>query len=502
MIVPNQRYLQAPRKWRYGCAVFAGGMPGRHMKMVLVQILFLATLFPGLVIAQSPAIGPYRVEAGFLEIGSDPEQPEAEIFYTAYTLDDADHDERPVTFAWNGGPGASSAYLHVLALGPRVVEMPGDGSLPAVPARLVENPETWLHFTDLVFIDPVGTGYSRALPKGEEEADPKKFYDADRDLQVLGEVIRLWLTKNARWASPKGIAGESYGGRRVAALSLMLVEDFSISLNWAIMISPALNDDIEDLDAQYGVLGPAVSLPSYAAVTAYHDDIPTETDMLLAEVEAFALGEYVSGLAGLWRADDAEARALYARVAELTGLPVEDVSRLRGRVPLGEFITGPVEDDNLVVNPYDGTQLSVPPLPRDEARYAIESALLTVNTILSAPFLDYARTTLDLDIDRPYEFLNSDVNRAFDRDTRRGGPDDVAQALALNPDLKILVAHGIHDLVTPYFATRYVLGQTVQAGDGADRMSFHNFEGGHMFYLTGPSRTGFFEAARRLYESN
>ncbi|WP_424932629.1 S10 family peptidase [Amaricoccus macauensis] len=480
----------------------------RWKTILIVELIWLFGLLPGVAWSQIEDLGEYTAQAAFLEIGEDPEKPNAEIFHMSYTLDGADASERPVTFVWNGGPGASSVYLHMLALGPRMIEIPGDGTLPKVPARLIDNPQTWLHFTDLVFIDPVGTGYSRALPQEEgEDADPKPFYDADRDLETFGQVIRTWLTQNERWSSPKGIAGESYGGRRVAALSLMLMEDFSINLNWATLISPALNDDIPDPDSPYGVLGAVGVLPSYAAVAAYHGETeravseePALGDFL-EEVEGFALGDFASGLVQLSQLSEEETAALFSRIAGMTGLPAEDVEWARGRIAFGSFITGLLEDRRLVVDPYDGTQTALPPLPGNEVGFAIDHTLTGMSGVLSAPFLDYLGGELGVETPRTYEFLNRDVNRAFDRDTRHGGPEDVARALAINPDLKVLVVHGMHDLVTPYFKTRYALEQTVRGEDEVARLEFEDYQGGHMFYMYSDSRNAFYETARAFYSA-
>jgi carboxypeptidase C (cathepsin A) len=161
----------------------------------------------------------YAAMAGMLKIGQDPERPDAEIFHVAYTLEGADAAKRPVTFVFNGGPGASSIYLHLSALGPKIIATPGDGSMPKVPARLVDNPDSWLVFTDLVFIDPVGTGYSRMLPGPDgKPGDPKPYYAVESDVQAIAGFIRQWLTVRQRWSSPTALAGESYAGTRIAAL--------------------------------------------------------------------------------------------------------------------------------------------------------------------------------------------------------------------------------------------------------------------------------------------
>lgn len=186
--------------------------------------------------------------------------PEASIYHFEYIAEQADPITRPVTFIWNGGPGAASVYLHMLALGPRTLDLPGNGEFPDAQTEIVDNPYSWLAFTDLVFIDPVETGFSRAatLPDGTA-GDPTPFLSYPADLAVLGNFINAWLTENNRWASPKVIAGESYGGQRVADLALRLMVDYDVTLDKAILISPALADSVTDVDERWSVRGGLVA---------------------------------------------------------------------------------------------------------------------------------------------------------------------------------------------------------------------------------------------------
>ena len=207
----------------------------------VVAALLAAVSFATPATAQQGVLGKYSTKAALMSVGENPEAPTAELFYTAYTLDGADPARRPITFCFNGGPGASSVYLHMAVLGPMTLDVHPDGSLPSVPAKLVPNPHTWLYFTDLVFIDPVQTGYSRALPGANgAPGDPAPWFEAEADLRSIAQFIRRYLTQNSRWLSPKAIAGESYGGLRVAALSRMLMEEYDINLNRAVLISPLL----------------------------------------------------------------------------------------------------------------------------------------------------------------------------------------------------------------------------------------------------------------------
>ena len=260
---------------------------GRRGLLVLALVLVAWFAVPMSAVAQK--LPDYNAAAGMLNIGQDPERPDAEIFHVAYTLQGADPATRPVTFVFNGGPGGASIFLHISAIGPKTIATAGDGSFPPVPARLQENPDSWIGFTDLVFIDPVGTGYSRMLP-GPDGAlrDPKPYYNVEGDLHAIAGFIRQWLTVNNRWASPKAIAGESYGGMRVAALSKLLAEQYAVNLNRAILISPALNVDLTT--APYSILYPMSLLPSQAAIAAFHGRNALGTDpAALQAVEDYAL---------------------------------------------------------------------------------------------------------------------------------------------------------------------------------------------------------------------
>jgi len=207
--------------------------------LLLALALGLAAWLAAPLSAVAQKLPAYDAKAGMLAIGKDPEHPDAEIFHIGYTLKGADPAKRPVTFVFNGGPGAASIYLHIVAIGPKTIVTAGDGSFPTAPARLEENPDSWISFTDLVFIDPVGTGYSRMLPGPDgKPGDPKPYYGVDSDLNAIAGFIRQWLTVNKRWVSPKAIAGESYGGLRVVALSRILTEQYGINLNRAVLLSP------------------------------------------------------------------------------------------------------------------------------------------------------------------------------------------------------------------------------------------------------------------------
>lgn len=481
------------------------GSPAALLAAVLA--VFLAAVLSAAPAAAQPGLpGKYTTKAGLLPVGEHPEAPAAELFYVAYTLDGADPGQRPITFCFNGGPGAASVYLHMAAIGPVTVAMRPDGSLPAVPARLSANPHTWLHFTDLVFIDPVQTGYSRALPGAKGgPGDPTPFFEAEADLHSIAQFIRRYLQDNNRWLSPKAIAGESYGGLRVAALSRLLMSDYDINLNRAVLISPLLKTSLPADDARYGLEGMMTMLPSQAAIAAAHgrSTLPGGAAQLaqaLAGVEQFALTDFVSGLARLGRASPAEADAFHARLAGLIGLDPKLVAQQRGRVTAEVFVKNLLRDRNLVVDRYDGRQASDDPLPEHAEFASMDKTLTVLNGVLSGPYFDHLARTVGYKSDRRYIMLNLDANRQWDRRSPLGAPDDLGYALTLNTDLKALVVHGYHDLSTPYFRSRYLLEQSVVGRSARQRLLFGTYPGGHMFYLNADSRAELFKDVAAFFK--
>lgn len=469
-------------------------------------LLLLASLaFAGTVTAQPAALPRYTAKADLMPIGENPETPKAELFYVAYTQDGADPTKRPVTFCFNGGPGAASVYLHLGVLGPMIVEMGADGSLPSVPTKLVPNPQTWLHFTDLVFIDPVQTGYSRARPDAKgAPGDPAPWFEAEADVRSLAQFIRAWLTQNQRWLSPKAIAGESYGGLRVAALARLLMTDYDINLNRAVLISPLLKATLPPADSRYDLMGAMTVLPSLVTIAAAHGRSSVALDAAklpagLAEVERFAVTEYLTGLARLGRSTPAETEAFHARVGGMVGLDPKLVARQHGRVTPEVFVKNLLRERNLILDRYDGRIATDDPL-RERAEFTSFDRMLTVfNGVLSGPYFDYLGRTLGYKSNRHYIMLNIEANGKWNRGADLGSADDLSYALTMNTDLKALVVHGYHDLSTPYFRSRYLLEQSVDGKDSRKRLYFGAYAGGHMFYVNPASRAEFFKDVAAFY---
>jgi carboxypeptidase C (cathepsin A) len=471
--------------------------------MILVCALHALAIVAGLLcsgFALAQDLPAYTAKAGILKIGADPERPDAEIFHVAYTVDGADPATRPVTFVWNGGPGGASIYLHLSAIGPKTIVTAGDGSFPAVPARLETNSNSWITFTDLVFIDPVGTGYSRTLP-GPDGAlrDPKPYYTTMGDLDSLGMFIRQWLTVNKRWGSPKAIAGESYGGMRVAALTRIIAEKYAINLNRAVMISPELN--VDDDFSDYSLVLPMAQIPTQAAIAAFHGRGGLGSDAAaMTAAEDYALNEYLTGLASLGRMTPEKQEAFYARLSDVTGISATLLARHRGRIDQLVYAGSLLADKGLVLDRYDGSQASDNPTPQDPGIGILDRSINVLTGILLSPFMDYVRSDLGYASDRAYIPLNLEANASWDRASTVGVPDDVGIALAQNTDLSVLVVHGAYDMVTPYFLSRYVLEQATRAKGARGRLFFGTYPGGHMFYLRKASRAEFSDDVRKFYE--
>jgi carboxypeptidase C (cathepsin A) len=441
------------------------------------------------------------------------EKPAAEIFSVSY-IADRDGDDRPVTFVFNGGPGASSAYLHLGAVGPQRVEWPADGSLPEMPPRLVQNEASWLAFSDLVFVDPVGTGFSRVVEnekkpdekeKKDDATDPKEFFGEKRDLESLSEFMGRWLSGNGRWGSPVFIAGESYGGYRVGRLARMLQESTGIGLNGAILISPAL--EITPLNpTDYDVLGWIDRLPTMAAAAVHHGRSRAfangaALEEVLREAEAFATGDYASFLArGAAMPPDERDRVL-GRMADLVGLPLELVVRAEGRITIHTFSRELLRDERKIVGLYDTTVTATDPFPDRDPFSGPDPTLSGLSPAYTMAVNRLLRSEIGVETDREYMLLSYEVNTAWKRDREHhafappeGATDDLRYGMSLNPHMKAFITHGRYDLVTPYYASDRLRNLMRLDPQMADRVTVQHFGGGHMFYAWEASRHGFSDA--------
>jgi carboxypeptidase C (cathepsin A) len=444
----------------------------------------------------------YRAIAETLPLRNDKGDTTASIYTMSYLSRPATGTARPVAFVFNGGPGAASVFLHLGALGPRVLETPVNGAPPGPPVRLIDNPATWLAFTDLVFVDPVGTGFSRG--KGKEDNPDKPFWGVRSDLNALTSLVRLWLTRYMRWASPVYLVGESYGGYRAAALARTLDRDAGVTVTGLVLVSPALNTALLHPDIT-NLIAPAVQLPSYAVVSAALSGKPQTTDDTAA-TERFALSEYLVGLAGL-AGQPAENDPFIGRVTALVGLPEEVVRRERGRVSKEIFARELRKPQNEILSLYDGT-LTRPAKANPWDDQAGDPGLDPAVSALTQAFGIYAPETLGYRTDLAYRVLPREVSRQWDWDSsheREGGLGlplaGLESMLLAHPDTAVMIAHGRYDLVTPYLASRWLVDQLSLPGAVREKIRLRVYEGGHMMYLRPQSRTALAADAADLFAS-
>ena len=434
----------------------------------------------------------FKATAGTIPILNGEGKLQAEIAYTAYLMPDA--AARPLTFVFNGGPGAASAYLQIGAMGPW--RLPLDNVVPSSTPALVPNAETWLDFTDLVFVDPVGTGYSRFIAGGDEVR--KQFWSVDGDIDVLATFMRKWIEKSGRQASKKFIAGESYGGFRAPKLATKLNEQ-GVGVSGLVMVSPVIDFGWRG-NGRQSPLGWVARLPSMAAA-AHEATAPFDREAL-REIERYAAGDYLQDLVRGERDTQAIER-MSGRVALLTGLDPALVRRLAGRVDTRTFIRERTRDSGRIASMYDATITGIDPDPNAASSHYDDPGLTGMRAPLSTAMTDLYARVLNWRVEEPYQLLNGRVSSRWDWDGSRGKHEIVGElrsVLANDPRMRILVAHGASDLVTPYFENQMILDQ-LPAFASPERLKLSVYGGGHMFYSRDASRRAFREDARALYRA-
>jgi carboxypeptidase C (cathepsin A) len=414
---------------------------------------------------------------------------QADLAYIAYQLDGADPHTRPVTIAINGGPGSASAWLQLGALGPWRLPMAGAARAPSAPPLLVDNAQTWLDFTDLVFLDPAGTGYSRLA--NDSEPLRRHFWSVGGDIDSLADAIRQWLQQAGRLVSPKYIAGESYSGLRGPRLVRALADEQGVGISGLVLVSPVMDFgyDSDAFDPFYFM----TRLPTMAAV-AHHLEAGQ-----LGDVEAYAAGDYLADLLRGNR-DPAAIARVSARVAALTGLDPALVLRRHGRISPSTFLREANIKDERIGSPYDATETIPDPFPEYAYAESPDPVMASYGPPLTSAMIDLVTNRLGWHPDGEYELGNMRVFREWDWGHRRGRPNSIEAlrtALALDPGLHVLIGHGLYDLVTPYFETKLLLAQVPDYGPG-DRVRLVLHAGGHMFYTVDASRAALHDEARAL----
>ena len=436
----------------------------------------------------------YTVVTGNILIREEDEKEghkaKASIFFTAYTrTNGADVAERPLTFSFNGGPGSSSVWMHLGLLGPRRVWMDDEGNPPPPPYRMVDNEYSLLDKSDLVFIDPVGTGYSRAV-QGEKA---KQFFEFKKDISTVGEFIRVYTTRYKRWSSPKYLIGESYGTTRAAGLSGYLQNECGMYLNGLMLISSVLNFQtlrfIPNND-----LPPALFLPTFAAAAWYHGKLDAElaADLrtTLDEVEAFAEGDYASALMLGDKLSSLKRGEIVDKLARYTGLSTDYIEQTNMRVNIHRFVKELRRDERLTIGRLDARFTGHDADAAGEG-HSYDPSYTNIQGVYTSCMNDYVRSELDYENELPYEILSAKVFMPWSYQHFNGTPVDVAKtlrdAMTRNPYLKVFVANGYYDLATPYFATEYTFNHLGLEPDLRKNVSMAYYEAGHMMYVHQPS---------------
>jgi carboxypeptidase C (cathepsin A) len=418
-------------------------------------------------------------------------KPKAQLFFVAYLLDGvADASTRPVTFAFNGGPGSASVWLHMGGLGPRRVVLSDRGEALPPPAKFVDNESTWLDQTDLVFIDPVSTGYSRPV-RGE---DARQFYGYKQDLATVGDFIRLWTTRYGRWSSPKIITGESYGTTRAAGLSDYLQDRYGMYVNGIVLISSVLN--FQTIDFEPGNDAPfPLFLPSYTAAAWYHKRLPPDLQQLtlkdvLSEAEGFSSGEYLLALARGDSVPQTDQDRVANELSRLTGLDAPYLKQVGLREPGERFSNDLLKGENRSVGRYDSRFTGIRLHPGTDREDFDPSDEAVVGPFTGA-FNDYVRRELKFETDLPYETV-ADVNPwNLAENKYLDVAANLKQAMSRNPYLKVWMCCGYYDLATPYFAAQSVVRGMNLDPAVRDNIQLTFYESGHMLYIDAASREKF-----------
>lgn len=465
----------------------------------------------------------YTATAASIAVHNRQSKPIGQIFYIAYKAEQQDHNPRPLTFVFNGGPGAASAYLHLGALGPQRVLFNADGTVPSMPATITNNPKSWLVFTDLVFVDPVGTGYSRAIgqnsssKKNNEQVQKTYSYTKNNaqaqvwgvaeDTESLARFIRTYLTEENRWLSPVYLVGESYGGFRVARLSNQLQSNFGIALSGVLLVSPVL--DFSFIWGDKHSLWPWVALlPSYAAVAAIHgrsNEINYNANnprASLRPTEQIAISEYLTGLAAGKLSPDR-----LDQMSKLTGLTKNTLVRWNGRIPPSRFVKALLDDQHRMVSLYDGSITLIDADPAKQLFTGRDLYLDRINAPITAAFNSYVRDHLNFKTDLPFILLNHNVAESWNWRSGIHGQQGfveattaLKQAMSLNPEMQTLILHGIFDLVTPYYASQILINQMALDSRIQNNIQLKVYHGGHMPYLQQDALNVMFEDIGQFYE--
>jgi carboxypeptidase C (cathepsin A) len=433
----------------------------------------------------------YTAKVGSLPVRDAQGKKIAEVVYTAYTMDGGN---RPVTFALNGGPGASSVYLNFGAIGPKVVKFGAPGDNASDPPVLRDNPGTWLDFTDIVFIDPVGTGFSRALV--DDKQATKDFYSTNSDIHYLSRIIYDWLVKNDRLQSRKFLIGESYGGFRGPRITEYLQTQLGVAMNGVVLLSPYLDPSAYE-DGDVSPLPWMLTLPSIAAANLERTHNLSAATM--QPVIDYTRGTYATTLmAG--RTDPAAQEAMIKKVTELTGLDPVFVKRSGGRIETQAYLREIYRSEGKLGSRYDSNVTAWDPFPFAQQQETGDPLLNGIVAPTTTAMVDFVTRIVGWKIDARYNALSYQVNRLWhqDDDARAGSVEQLRKAVANDPGLRVLIAHGWDDLSCPFMASVLIVDQMPAMGD-ASRVQVREYAGGHMFYSRPDSQAELRADAMKLF---
>jgi carboxypeptidase C (cathepsin A) len=425
----------------------------------------------------------YKAVAGYMPVRNIAGKQIARIFFIAYTREtQQDLLQRPITFAFNGGPGSSAIWLHMGALGPRRVLLADDGTALPKSYKLVDNEYTWLDFTDVVFVDPVGTGYSRA----SDDVDAQQFYNMDEDVKLMGEFVRLYVTEYQRWLSPKYIAGESYGTTRAVALAGRMQNRHGMLIDGLVLISAALNFETFSFD-RGNDLAYVLVVPSYAAAAWYHRKLSGNLEESLKRARDWAIGDYLPALARGSDLAGSEREKIAERLAHYTGLSKSYIEDNRMRVPNYRFITELLGDSSLVIGLLD-SRVKTPYVPAGSEDAFVDPSLFVVEGPFVAAFNSYVRDELHFRTDMSYTFLSEKINESWKWSRGKQGYVNVtgslSQAVSSNRHLRVFVASGYYDLTTPWFSQQYTFTHLGLSPALQSSITHKFYESGHQIYTS------------------
>jgi carboxypeptidase C (cathepsin A) len=436
----------------------------------------------------------YTATVGSLPVRDEKGKKIAEVVFTAYTLDGPRDVGRPVTFAFNGGPGAASVYLNLGAIGPKRVQFGAQGDSPSDPAVLVDNPGAWLDFTDMLFIDPVGTGFSRSLVDKDETK--KRFYSIKPDIEYLSRTVYDWLLKNGRMASPKYITGESYGGYRVPRITYFLQTRLGVGISGMVMVSPYLEPPM-DQAPDFSPMTWVTTLPSMAAANYERQGKPL-SPALMKEVEDYARGEFVTDLMK-GRRDPAAVDRMVGKVTAYTGLNPDFVRKSGGRIEIGAFLRELYRDKGRIASVYDSNVTQEDPFPWAPSGRRGDPILDAIIAPTTSAMVDFDTRVVGWKAEGRFNALSYDVGENWEKGVElTEATTDLRQAIAADPKMKVLIVHGYDDLSCPYFVSRLVIDQMPIGGDPA-RVKLAIYPGGHMFYSRPASQASFREDVKGVF---